>query len=609
MAAASQALITYCLWFSFKVHTNEASTAPPRIFQRLSSIVVIRGAILTVAQLALVILYLARPDRLWWTPIHQILAPLYYASAIATLNMRGKPRFERREDLEMVKEPLRDSVLGLGVFGSAPSATTDDPFMNYINYVRHPAPALDVHLVQAGRPADQGDGAKELHVEPREQFHPGLGVIPSVNENTRSVHVLEPNRLKEDISLSSVTSKETEGDITDAPEEGTGTCHPRISRQLLRVPKPRGGSSLKAESSLWYNLLNNLPTLKAHAGNAGLANLTRKLTLALGYSQRKPLVLAIDLLRSGLDTKDSIRSFLDNDALSGFVTRYFHITLPLCRELTIKCSPWLDMEILTGLVEGYVKHNQNTFPTLEFSHTSYNPTDTIEVFAPPHALPLWRTGGVSPLIMIDDIESTTPSRSPLPSLKNFTIDNITHEWSLLPLSGLHIFRLRNIPSDNSPPYTEIRRLLLSNAETLTTLELSNISISDVETVSGRFTLPHVKSLTIGFAHPRDLVWASQTLDLPALEELVVEDHTGGSESEQMFTTYREMMRCFPLDRIRRLGLRCVMLLQTVEDLVPLHESDRSLFLTRFKNVKDLEVLCPEFLISKLLSLFSRLGEY
>ncbi|KAK1225889.1 hypothetical protein PQX77_011162 [Marasmius sp. AFHP31] len=227
MAATSQAFITYCLWFSFKVHTDEASTTPPRVFQRLSLIVVIRGTILTVAQLVLVILYLARPDRLWWTPIHQILAPLYYTTAIATLNMRGKPRFERREDLEMVKEPLRDSVLGRDVFVPVPSATTDDPFMNYINYVRHPALASDAHLIQAGRPAEQGDGAKELPVEPREQFHPGSGVIPFASENTRSVHVLEPNRLKEDVSLSSVTSKETERDITDALEEGAGTCHPR----------------------------------------------------------------------------------------------------------------------------------------------------------------------------------------------------------------------------------------------------------------------------------------------------------------------------------------------------------------------------------------------
>ncbi|KAK1225073.1 hypothetical protein PQX77_011993 [Marasmius sp. AFHP31] len=226
---------------------------------------------------------------------------------------------------------------------------------------------------------------------------------------------------------------------------------------------------------------------------------------------------------------------------------------------------------LTSLFERYIKHNQDsTFPTLESFRMVYNPANTIEAFAPPHALPLWRTGGMSPLIMVNDSENATPKISPFPSLRNLTIDNITHEGSLLVLSGLQTFRLQNIPSDNlnSPSYTEIRHLLLSNAETLTTLELTNISTSDFETVGGRFTLSNVKSLTIGFAHPRDLVWASQTLELPALEELIVEDHTGGSDSEQMIA-YQESMRCFPLDRIRRLVLRCVALSQTVEDIVPL----------------------------------------
>ncbi|KAJ8096190.1 hypothetical protein PM082_000098 [Marasmius tenuissimus] len=209
--------------------------------------------------------------------------------------------------------------------------------------------------------------------------------------------------------------------------------------------------------------------------------------------------------------------------------------------------------------------------------------------------------------MINDSESTTPLKEPFPFLRDITIDNITHSWSLLTLSDLHTLRLLNIPSHNSPSYTEIRRLLLSNAETLKTLELSNISVSDIETIGGRFTLPSVKSLTIGFAHPNDLVWTSQTLDLPNLEGLVIGDHTGGSESEQMIAGYRELMRCFPIDRIQRLVLRHGALPPAAEDAVPLHDSYRRLFLTRFKNVRNLEISCPESLISELLSLFSSSG--
>ncbi|KAJ8096209.1 hypothetical protein AAF712_015471 [Marasmius tenuissimus] len=261
---------------------------------------------------------------------------------------------------------------------------------------------------------------------------------------------------------------------------------------------------LKSYSSFWTDLLIDLSALEAHAGDAALDDLTRKVNHALNYSQDKRLALTINLLRSSSDMDDSIGSLL-NDA---FIILY-RKTLPLCRELTIKSSLWLDMQTLTGFLEWYIRDKQNAIESFDMV---YKPTNTIEAFATPHALPLWRTGGISPLIMIDDPGSTIPSETPFPSLEHVKIDNITHSWSLLTLSGLHTFRLLNIPSHNSPSYTEIQRLLLSNAETLTTLELSHISVSDIETIGGQFTLPNVKSLTIGFAHPNDLVWASQTLD-------------------------------------------------------------------------------------------------
>ncbi|KAL0057373.1 hypothetical protein AAF712_015990, partial [Marasmius tenuissimus] len=215
MAAASQALITYCLWYSFKAHMDEASTNPQRIFQRLSLIVVLRGAILTLTQLVLAILYLAQPHRLWWTPIHQVLATLYYSTAIATLNMREISRFKPQE-LEIVKESLRDSVLERGLSVTAP--VTDDPLMNYINHVHHPAPVLNIHPTETTRPEtsfgtpvnlrlDQGNREKGFPVEPWRPTHHGLGLLLPVSEDTNVIHALEPNRFQEDVSVSSTASK------------------------------------------------------------------------------------------------------------------------------------------------------------------------------------------------------------------------------------------------------------------------------------------------------------------------------------------------------------------------------------------------------------------
>ncbi|KAL0064484.1 hypothetical protein AAF712_008541 [Marasmius tenuissimus] len=268
------------------------------------------------------------------------------------------------------------------------------------------------------------------------------------------------------------------------------------------------------------------------------------------------------------------------------------------------------MEILTGLIDRCIKTNNNTLPTLQSFRMSYNPADTIEGFSSPHALPLWRTGGISPLIRTN--ETTT---SVFSSLKHLTVDNVTHDWSLLTLSGLHTLRILNIPSHNSPSYTDLHRLLLDNAETLTTLELSNISVSDLETVGGRFTLPNVQKMTIGFAHPRDLVWAAQTLDLPALDHLILEDQAAGTgewmsevNKRQTVEGYQELTRCFPLSRVRRLVLRYVVFYKLPQPVEHIHgESEQTFavrFLSNFKEVKALEVSAPDFSLSEVLETFS-----
>ncbi|KAJ8079658.1 hypothetical protein PM082_011245 [Marasmius tenuissimus] len=147
LAAASQALITFCLWYSFKSHMDEASSTPQPIFKRLGLIVVIRGTFLTLAQLVLVILYLAQPNRLLWTIIHQVLPPLYYTTAISTLNIRLNLLEQPRPD----EESRRDSVLEPSVYVRVSTPAGSSPSMEHINQARHPVSAVDTRPVEPER--------------------------------------------------------------------------------------------------------------------------------------------------------------------------------------------------------------------------------------------------------------------------------------------------------------------------------------------------------------------------------------------------------------------------------------------------------------------------
>ncbi|KAL0568611.1 hypothetical protein V5O48_013371 [Marasmius crinis-equi] len=91
LAAISQAIATGCLWYSLTMHMQEAGSTPQPIFQRLSTSIVIRGTLLTIIQLIIPILYLARPDRVWWEGLYGMLSPLYYMTTVAVLNTRYSP--------------------------------------------------------------------------------------------------------------------------------------------------------------------------------------------------------------------------------------------------------------------------------------------------------------------------------------------------------------------------------------------------------------------------------------------------------------------------------------------------------------------------------------
>ncbi|KAK1221028.1 hypothetical protein PQX77_016162 [Marasmius sp. AFHP31] len=142
MAALSQMIATFALWYSFRTHMNEIANMPQSIFQRLSLSVVIRGTVLTIAQLLIVILYLVRPDRMWWAPIHQVLAPVYYMTTIATLNIRGKPTTQTQTDFPMIQKLNRsDSILGTRLSPTSPTAGSLDPFASN----QRPTPFTDLH--------------------------------------------------------------------------------------------------------------------------------------------------------------------------------------------------------------------------------------------------------------------------------------------------------------------------------------------------------------------------------------------------------------------------------------------------------------------------------
>ncbi|KAL0061410.1 hypothetical protein AAF712_011754 [Marasmius tenuissimus] len=322
-------------------------------------------------------------------------------------------------------------------------------------------------------------------------------------------------------------------------------------------------------------------------------------TLALDYSRERPLSLTVNLLHGSenhLASDDQLGTRLKDGLIRDFITRLFRV-LPRCRELTIECSLWRDMETLISLVKRSNGDN-NALPRLESFIMTYDPTHTIEAFFRPNVLP------TSPLIGSDapDQHITTP----FPNLRRLVTNNITHTWTRLALSGLHTLNLTNIPSHNSPSHADLHRILLANAETLTTLELSDISTVDDKAAGERFTVPNVRRMTIGFGHPKDLVWAATMLNFPALEELVIENRVAGlrtgnerpwvseAKKRQTMIGYRSLMRWFPLDRVQRLTLRRVVFYESSSEEFPAEEASKDVlfafkFLWEFKEVRDLEV--------------------
>ncbi|KAK1219890.1 hypothetical protein PQX77_017370 [Marasmius sp. AFHP31] len=276
-AATSQALITFCLWYSFKAHMDEASkyanyplltrtqaplsfitlnvSTPQPIFQRLSVIVVIRGTLLAASHLGLVILYLARPDRLWWTPMHQSHVALYYMTAITTLNIRDTGTLRVQEDPEAAKDYRVNGAIDPFLLVIAPRDFAEaDSFLNCIEDTRRPSPVLDLYSVGSTRSEKaagvrgnlsigQRDGMKEIRAESRPN-QDELGVVsPPEKESFSCPPPLMLNRVNEGGSMSSFRSLSSKGKGREIDSLGertsVGDIHPRLIRQLPKVPAKR----------------------------------------------------------------------------------------------------------------------------------------------------------------------------------------------------------------------------------------------------------------------------------------------------------------------------------------------------------------------------------
>ncbi|KAH7915193.1 hypothetical protein BJ138DRAFT_1176726 [Hygrophoropsis aurantiaca] len=65
------------------------------VLQKLIVFIVSRGLMVSVTQVLFLIVYLIRPDRLWWVPLHFISSKLYVITMVAMLNERSQLRSKR----------------------------------------------------------------------------------------------------------------------------------------------------------------------------------------------------------------------------------------------------------------------------------------------------------------------------------------------------------------------------------------------------------------------------------------------------------------------------------------------------------------------------------
>ncbi|KAJ8085277.1 hypothetical protein PM082_004072 [Marasmius tenuissimus] len=267
MAAASQALITFCLWYSFKVHMDEApNTLQPTIFQRLSFIVLIRGTFLTIAQVVLMVLYHLRSDRLWWTPIHQTQAALYYITAITTFNICNTGTPGNGEDLEKASTKLSHQSKHSSRLTTAKASTlagTDSLLSCFSNDKQHASPVSNASMLSQRQTSAHGeDGGGDVKKSTPHQEE--VRMIPTPPPESETPPVPASGHSDEDTGVSTEPESVPLGGVCpNKASSGTSNSkqekkrqkiggpraridlargnQPQMTRQLPRVPKPCAG--------------------------------------------------------------------------------------------------------------------------------------------------------------------------------------------------------------------------------------------------------------------------------------------------------------------------------------------------------------------------------
>ncbi|ESK89892.1 hypothetical protein Moror_807 [Moniliophthora roreri MCA 2997] len=146
LAAISQCISTVALWWSFRAHMGETA-----ILQRFCTLAINRGVLLTLCQLLVAFAFLSHPEKLYWAPFHQALAPLYFITMLSTLNARNELRAAKEPTISISIGQSAISIPGMASTYHHGQAAGRDPEAGFVN----PSLAREGSSYRAGAPVTQ----------------------------------------------------------------------------------------------------------------------------------------------------------------------------------------------------------------------------------------------------------------------------------------------------------------------------------------------------------------------------------------------------------------------------------------------------------------------
>ncbi|THV00797.1 hypothetical protein K435DRAFT_837139 [Dendrothele bispora CBS 962.96] len=154
LAAVSDIIASVSLLWAFSSLKNGIKQTDT-LLQKLFQYTVTRGLFVTIDQTTLVIIFLIKPERLWWTPFHFSLSKVYVITMIAMLNARDALRSNASANIitssDMNIGPCENSFVG-----------SEQPIkMNAVKSSNY------THSRQTGENSDSGDyeGSNERGVD------------------------------------------------------------------------------------------------------------------------------------------------------------------------------------------------------------------------------------------------------------------------------------------------------------------------------------------------------------------------------------------------------------------------------------------------------------